>query len=117
MGRLSTHVLDSTTGVPGAGMRIDLYRLDDGAWVLLKSQNANKDGRTDEPLLVGEAFTPGRYKLQFHLGDYFRLRATALPEPPFLDVVPIEIGIADAALHYHVPLLCTPWSYATYRGS
>ena len=117
MGRLSTHVLDTTTGLPGAGMRIELFRRIDDGWQLNKALIANKDGRTDEPLLAGEALRLGRYCLRFHVADYFRTRSIALPEPAFLDVVPIEIGIADTDLHYHVPLLCTPWSYSTYRGS
>ena len=77
----------------------------------------NADGRTDAPLLAGDTIERGRYRLTFHAGDYFRARGIALPNPPFVDVVELSFGIADAAGHYHVPLLVSPWSYATYRGS
>ncbi len=117
MGCLSTHVLDTATGKPAAGMQVELSRLQSGAWTLLKALRTNGDGRTDEPLLAGEALTAGEYRLVFHVADYFRARDVQLPEPPFLDRVPLRFGIADAAAHYHVPLLCSPWSYSTYRGS
>jgi 5-hydroxyisourate hydrolase len=117
MGRLSTHVLDTTAGLPGAGMTIELERLHDGRWQPLKTVSANADGRTDRPLLEGDALLAGRYRLRFHVANYFTARGFSLPDPPFLDVVPIEIGISDTTGHYHVPLLCTPWTYSTYRGS
>jgi 5-hydroxyisourate hydrolase len=117
MGRLSTHVLDTTIGRPAAGVTIALSRRAGNAWTPLKSIVTNADGRTDQPLLDGEALTAACYRLEFHIGEYFRRAGAVLPDPPFFDVVPIEIGVADASLHYHVPLLCTPWSYSTYRGS
>ena len=110
MGRLTTHVLDTANGRPGAGIAVELFLLDGKEWNLLKSVMTNADGRTDAPLLEGEKFRTGTYQLVFHIGAYFR-------SPGFLDLVPVRFGIADAAAHYHVPLLCTPWSYSTYRGS
>ena len=110
MGRLTTHVLDTANGRPGAGIAVELFLLDGKEWNLLKSVKTNADGRTDAPLLEGEKFRTGTYQLVFHIGAYFR-------SPGFLDLVPVRFGIADAAAHYHVPLLCTPWSYSTYRGS
>lgn len=117
MGRLSTHVLDTASGTPAAGMKIELSVLDQGKWRHLQTVHTNADGRTDEPLLSGDAVRAGEYRLVFHVGEYFRGKGVQLPDPPFLDRVPIRFGIADAAGHYHVPLLCTPWSYGTYRGS
>jgi len=98
-------------------MAVALYRLDGGAATPLKEIRLNDDGRADAPLLEGDALQPGRYRLLFQVAPYFRARGVALPEPPFLDAVPLDFGIADTALHYHVPLLATPWSYGTYRGS
>ncbi len=117
MGHLSTHVLDTANGCPAAGLRIHLQRLDAGGPVTLKTLALNADGRADGPLLDAAAMAAGRYRLLFEVAAYFRGRGTVLPEPPFIDVVPIDFGIADAAGHYHVPLLVSPWSYATYRGS
>ena len=117
MGRLSTHVLDTVTGQPAVGMRIDFSVLDAGAWKLLKTVRTNADGRTDEPLMASEAMRTSEFRLLFHVADYFRAQSAKLPEPPFLDRVPLRFGIADRDAHYHVPLLCTPWSYSTYRGS
>ena len=117
MGRLSTHVLDTAAGRPAAGMRIDLALLESGAWRLLKSVTTNADGRTDAPLLEGDAMRTGEFELTFHAGDYFRAQSARLPQPAFIDRVPVRFGIADASAHYHVPLLCSPWSYSTYRGS
>lgn len=111
MGRLTTHVLDTARGVPAAGLRIELFR--DGARVAEAVTNA--DGRCDAPLLEGAGFATGRYELRFHAGDYLRAAGT-LPDPAFLDVIPIAFGIAEDA-HYHVPLLLSPYGYATYRGS
>ena len=116
-GRLTTHVLDTRDGRPAAGMLVDFAVRDGDAWRTLRTLRTNADGRTDQPLLAGEAMQPGCYRLVFHAGAYFRERGTALPEPAFLDRVPLEFGIADAGAHYHVPLLCSPWSYSTYRGS
>jgi len=117
MGRLTTHVLDTTNGGPAAGMRVALSRLDEGRAVPLKTVVLNADGRADSPLLEGPDLQAGRYRLVFEVAAYFRGRGTDLPQPPFLDEVPLEFGIADPGSHYHVPLLCSPWSYATYRGS
>lgn len=117
MGRLSTHVLDTAAGRPAAGMRIDFSILESGKWTLLKSLRTNADGRTDEPLMAGEAMRTGEFELVFHVAEYFRGQGVALPEPPFIDRVPLRFGIADPLAHYHVPLLCSPWSYTTYRGS
>jgi len=117
MGRLSTHVLDTVTGKPAVGMRIDFSVLENGAWKLLKTVRTNADGRTDEPLMAGEAMRTGEFRLLFFVADHFRAQGVKLPEPPFLDRVPLRFGIGDRDAHYHVPLLCTPWSYSTYRGS
>ena len=113
MGKLTTHVLDTANGCPAAGMAVRLYR--DGQPI--HSLQLNADGRADAPLLQGEALTPGRYRLVFAVAEYFRARGVELPDPPFLDEVPLDFGIADADSHYHVPLLVSPWSYSTYRGS
>lgn len=117
MSGLSTHVLDTARGQPAAGMRIVLLRAETGSWRAVNECRTNAQGRTDAPLLSGEALIAGSYQLEFHVADYFREQGVALPTPPFLDVVPLRIGIADVSAHYHVPLLCSPWSYSTYRGS
>lgn len=117
MGRLSTHVLDTVNGGPAKGVRITLCRLDGESRVALKDVLTNADGRTDAPMLAGEAYAPGTYELRFHIGAYFEARGTAQATKPFLDVVPIRFTIAEADGHYHVPLLCSPWAYSTYRGS
>ena len=121
MGKLTTHVLDTMHGIPAAGMALRLYRLGahlgNGGVEQLKSLVLNDDGRADGPLLEGDAFTPGRYRLVFGVAAYFQSRGVVLPEPNFLDEVPLDFGIADASLHFHVPLLASPWSYSTYRGS
>lgn len=115
MGRLTTHVLDTAQGRPGAGIRVELCLIDTGgASTLLANATTNRDGRTDQPLVEGDRFRSGTYQLVFHVGDYFRAQGIA---GSFVDVVPIRFGIADASQHYHVPLLCSPWSYTTYRGS
>lgn len=116
MGRLTTHVLDTANGRPGVGIAVTLYRLDGGRRELLRTLT-NHDGRCDQPLLQGEAFEAGSYELVFAAGDYFRSLGASLPEPLFVDEVVLRFGIADAAQHYHVPLLVSPWSYSTYRGS
>jgi 5-hydroxyisourate hydrolase len=113
-GRLTTHVLDTSTGRPAAGLALALIRLADGAVVTRRVTNS--DGRVDIPLLEGDAFRPGTYELLFEVGDYFRRSGHSLPEPAFLDVVPIRFGLADES-HYHVPLLVSPYGYSTYRGS
>jgi 5-hydroxyisourate hydrolase len=118
MGKLTTHVLDTMHGGPAAGMHVRLYRLEGaGHATELKSVTLNADGRADGPLLEADAFRPGRYRLLFEVAAYFRQLGVALPEPAFLDSVPLDFGIADAAQHYHVPLLASPWAYSTYRGS
>jgi len=118
MGRLTTHVLDTMNGCPAAGMAVSLWRLaPGGAAERLAELTLNDDGRADRPLLEGAAMQPGRYRLVFGVAAYFTARGVALPVPPFLDEVPLDFGLADPALHYHVPLLASPWSYSTYRGS
>ncbi len=117
MAKLSTHVLDTWQGRPAAGVRIELYALDAGGPRLVVATRTNADGRTDRPLLEGDAVKRGRYRLVFHVGDHYRGAGVALPDPPFVDVVPVEFGIAEDRGSYHVPLVCTPWAYSTYRGS
>jgi 5-hydroxyisourate hydrolase len=117
MGHLSTHVLDTAHGCPAAGMQVRLQRLDAAGPVTLCDITLNHDGRGDGPLLDAAAMSVGRYRLVFEVAAYFRARGVALPQPPFLDAVPLDFGIADAAGHYHVPLLVSPWAYSTYRGS
>jgi 5-hydroxyisourate hydrolase len=117
MGLLTTHVLDTMHGSPAAGMAVALYRIEPAGPVLLQSLQLNADGRADGPLLSGPAFVPGRYRLVFSVAAYFSGRGVALPQPPFLGEVPLDFGLADEAWHYHVPLLVSPWSYSTYRGS
>jgi len=117
MGHLSTHVLDTANGCPAAGMQVKLQRLDGGAATTLRSFVLDDDGRAGGPLLDANTMAAGRYRLLFDVAPYFRARGVALPEPPFIDTVQLDFGIADAAGHYHVPLLVSPWSYSTYRGS
>ncbi len=117
MGRLTTHILDTAHGRPGAGIVIRLYRVDGAARRLIDTRTSNTDGRCDAPLLEGEALTAGVYELDFAAGEYFAACGVALPEPRFVDVVTLRFGIADPAAHYHVPLLVSPYSYSTYRGS
>ena len=118
MGKLTTHVLDTALGKPAAGVKIELYSVEDGSHKLLVHIATNTDGRCDRPLLEGAEFRPGTYELVFHMGDYFRRTGgTVLASIPFVDAVPIRFGVADADAHYHVPLLVSPWSWSTYRGS
>ena len=116
MGRLTTHVLDTAAGRPASGLKIELYRLDTER-VLVRSAMTNADGRVDGPLLEGDAFVAGVYEFVFHAGDYLRASGARLPDPLFLDVIPIRFGIAEPGQHYHVPLLISPFGYSTYRGS
>jgi 2-oxo-4-hydroxy-4-carboxy-5-ureidoimidazoline decarboxylase len=116
-GRLSTHVLDTVRGRPAARVRIDLVEVGASARGLLVSGITNADGRTDPPLIAGDPLRIGTYELQFHIGAYFAAQGGAIASPSFLDVVPVRFSIAEPEGHYHVPLLATPWSYATYRGS
>jgi 5-hydroxyisourate hydrolase len=115
---LSTHVLDTMHGCPAAGMQVRLFAEQDGNHKLVKSFALNADGRNpDGPLYDNASLTTGRYRLSFDVAAYFKSKGVALPEPAFLDVVHLDFGIAHADQHYHVPLLCSPWSYSTYRGS
>jgi 5-hydroxyisourate hydrolase len=116
MGKLTTHILDTANGRPAAAMTLELFRLQDGRHSLARSAS-NSDGRLDAPLLEGASFSAGRYELVFDVADYFRRLGQTLPEPPFLDQVVLRFGIADPTQHYHLPLLVSPWSYSTYRGS
>lgn len=118
MGKLTTHVLDTANGRPGANMHIELWSLDDDrAPNRVCTAITNSDGRCEAPLLDGSDLQHGRYQLLFHAGDYFRALGTALPAQPFLDTVVVRFGIDDPAAHYHVPLLISPYGYSTYRGS
>ena len=117
MGQLTTHVLDTAHGCPAGGMAVALYRLDAGAPVLIERLTLNHDGRADRPMLSGAQWQVGTYRLVFGVAAYFRARGVTLAEPPFLDEVPLEFGVADLQSHYHVPLLVSPYAYSTYRGS
>ena len=110
MGKLTTHVLDTANGRPGAGMEVDLLILEGDNWSTLKRVKTNADGRTDVPLLEGDKLRAATYQLVFNVGKYFQERG-------FLEMVPVRFTIRDAGANYHVPLLCSPWSYTTYRGS
>lgn len=117
-GRLSTHILDTYSGVPAASVPVELWELSrDGDAHLLLRTVTNRDGRTDKPLISERPVPIGTYELRFSIAGYFKARGAALSEPPFLGVVPIRFSVADPEAHYHVPLLATPWSYSTYRGS
>jgi len=118
MGRLTTHILDTAAGKPAAGVRLQLRRVGPSGSPAteLKNTHSDADGRGGI-LLEGSDFVAGVYELDFHMGDYFRRAGMMLPEPPFIDVVTLRFGIAAADQHYHVPLLASPWSYSTYRGS
>jgi len=130
MGRLTTHILDTAAGKPAAGVRLQLRRVNPVDAVSpvgpanasspdaapLRTTHSNADGRGGI-LLEGSEFVPGVYELDFHMGEYFRRAGLTLPDPPFIDIVTLRFGIADAEQHYHVPLLASPWSYSTYRGS
>ena len=118
MGHLSTHVLDTAHGCPAAGMTVELQRIDGTRAESISKFTLNADGRNDGgALLDAKTMAVGRYRLRFDVAPYFRQRGVDLPEPPFIDTVALDFGIADAAGHYHVPLLVSPWSYSTYRGS
>jgi 5-hydroxyisourate hydrolase len=115
MGRITTHVLDTAAGRPAAGLKVILTRLNGTPKQIIETVT-NADGRCDKPLLEGAAFAAGQYEITFHVGDYFRRVGAKLPDPPFLDVVPLRFGVSEDA-HYHVPLLVSPFAYSTYRGS
>ena len=118
MGRLTTHVLDTSTGLPAADLLVVLFALGpDGERRTITERRTNADGRVDTPLLEGEAFKVGTYELVFHVGAYFWSRGIELPEPAFLDEIPLRFGVSDTERHLHVPLLVAPFGYGTYRGS
>lgn len=116
-GRLSTHVLDTHAGRPAIGVAIELYEFAGDRAHRIATATTNADGRTDAPLIGGRPLPIGCYELRFAVGDHFRSRGIEQGDPPFLDIVPLRFSIAEPEGHYHVPLLCTPWSYSTYRGS
>src|SRR5688572_26802207 len=115
-GRLTTHVLDTASGLPVAGLKIALYRVSGNSHRKIHEAVTNADGRCDVPLLEGKTFQAGQYELVFFAGDYLRSTGAVLPDPLFLDQIPIRFGMAEAR-HYHVPLLLSPYGYSTYRGS
>ena len=118
MAGLTTHILDTTRGRPASGVEIELHVVGpDGARVLVARARTNADGRTEKPLIAAGDARAGVFELSFHIGDYFRASGDKTSNPPFLDVVPIRFAITDPETHYHVPLVATPWSYSTYRGS
>lgn len=114
---LTTHVLDTATGKPAAGMQIDLFKIEGETAVHLKSVMTNDDGRIDGAVLAADEFQVGIYELRFHAGRYLQKTTSSLPDPLFLDLIPVRFGIADKTAHYHVPLLVSPFGYSTYRGS
>jgi len=116
MGCLTTHVLDTSLGRPGAGIAVTVYRIG-AARVRVASAVTNADGRIDRPLLEGGAFAAGIYEIEFGAAAYFMRAGARLPDPPFVGVVVVRFGVAAADEHYHVPLLMSPWGYSTYRGS
>lgn len=115
--KLSTHVLDTAHGCPAAGMKIELWSLAGEDRTLVTTAKTNADGRTEMPLLAADEMKAGHYEIIFYVGDYFAARQTPMPKLRFLDQVPVRFGLVDAGASYHVPLLCSPWSYSTYRGS
>ena len=116
MTKLTTHVLDVYSGKPGKGIKVDLYHVQNNKREKLNSVILNNDGRADKPLIEGSVFKEGQYELIFFVGDYFK-KIADLPKTPFLNEVVIRFGISNPKEHYHVPLLVSPWSYSTYRGS
>jgi 5-hydroxyisourate hydrolase len=117
MGRITTHVLDTASGLPAPGLRIELFRLSVDSRDRLAEAVTNADGRCDAPLLEGAAFRRGSYELVFHVGAYFDAQGLALPSPKFLSDVPVRFGVSDPERRLHVPLLISPYGYSTYRGS
>jgi 5-hydroxyisourate hydrolase len=115
--KLSTHVLDTAHGTPASGMKIELWSLDGEDRELVTTVKTNADGRTDQPLLADDEMKTGQYEIIFFVGDYFAGRGTTLPKTRFFDKVPVRFGIADVGASHHVPFLCSPWAYSTYRGS
>lgn len=116
-GYLTTHVLDTSRGCPAEGLLIELYAITQTARTKLVEMRTNSDGRTDAPILPENKFEIGTYELVFHAGDYLRSTGLAGAEPLFLDQIPLRFGMSDSDAHYHVPLLLSPYSYSTYRGS
>lgn len=116
-GYLTTHVLDTASGIPAPGIRIVLYKIDGDIRTKISEAQTNADGRTDTPILAATDFAAGIYELVFAAGDYLRASGAQLPEPLFLDQIPIRFGVDDLQAHYHVPLLLSPFGYSTYRGS
>ena len=116
MTKLTTHVLDVYSGKPGKGISVDLYYINNSERKKITSVKLNNDGRADSPLVEGENFIKGKYELIFNIGDYFK-NISSVKDIPFLDDVVIRFGISNPSEHYHVPLLVSPWSYSTYRGS
>ena len=119
MSGLTTHILDLTHGTPASSVTIELFIQEEttSEWKRLKIVVTNYDGRLDDPLLTEEEMKIGIYELVFHVGEYFRKKDVILPDPPFLELVPVRFGISDVKAHYHVPLLVSPWGYQVYRGS
>ncbi|MEZ9039243.1 MULTISPECIES: hydroxyisourate hydrolase [unclassified Vibrio] len=117
MGRLTTHVLDTTHGLPGAEIKVELYKVNEDSTEKLATVITNSDGRTDAPILAGNDFRPGKYQLVFYVADYYKNKGVELDGVPFLDDVVIRFGLDDPDAHYHVPLLVSPYSFSTYRGS
>lgn len=116
-GSLTTHVLDTARGGPAAGVAITLHEIGASGTADIAAAVTNADGRTGAPLLTGEPLRIGTYELRFQMGAYFARTGATAADPPFLDVVPLRFGIAEPEAHYHVPLLASPWTYTTYRGS
>ena len=117
-GKLTTHILDTGRGCPAPDVQIELWTIDSaGQRSLVKTSRTNQDGRTEQPLLVGAELKSGLYELVFNMGAYFQQTSPNLAQPLFLDLIPIRFGVVDPNVHYHVPLLASPWSYTTYRGS
>ncbi|MCO5092106.1 hydroxyisourate hydrolase [Bosea sp. (in: a-proteobacteria)] len=117
MAGLTTHILDTHGGLPAAGVAVSLRRIGPQGPQTLVQAVTNADGRTEAPLMAPDATRPGIYEIDFAIGAYFRERGVALPEPAFLDIVTVRFGLSDTTLHYHVPLLASPYGYTTYRGS
>lgn len=116
-GKVTTHVLDTMHGLPGSSIKVDLYQVTDNQVKLLDSIKTNFDGRTDVPVLDSDKIEVGKYQLVFHVADYFKAKNVELDDQPFLDDIVIRFGVSDVNMHYHVPLLVSPYSYSTYRGS
>lgn len=117
-GKLTTHILDTAQGKPAAGVTVELFQISLSQNAkLIKTLTTNTDGRTDQPLLTSDEMEKGTYELRFAMGGYFTTQSDNLPDPLFLNIVPIRFSIAGTSEHYHIPLLCSPWSYSTYKGS